>query len=52
MSTFILILTAAAAGFAASIFAWPRLRQAAIGLENEIADLRAKARALESKLGG
>jgi hypothetical protein len=52
MSTIILILTAAAAGFVASIFTWPRLRQAFVGIENEIDDLRAKARALETTLRG
>ncbi|MEA3028423.1 MAG: hypothetical protein QOF91_3708 [Alphaproteobacteria bacterium] len=50
--SFILILAAAAAGYVASIFTWPHLRQALVGLENEIDDLRAKARALETRLRG
>ena len=52
MNFFIPILIAAAAGYAASIFTWPRLRQSLVGIENEIDDLRSKARALESKLRG
>jgi hypothetical protein len=52
MSTFVLILTAAAAGYVASIFSWPRLRRILIGIENEIDDLRAKARLLEARLRG
>jgi len=46
----VLLVAAAVAGYVASIFSWPRLRQAAIGIENEIDDLRAKARALEARL--
>jgi hypothetical protein len=52
MNIFIPILIAAAGGYAASIFTWPRLRQGLVGIENEIDDLRSKARALESKLRG
>ena len=52
MSTFVLILTAAAGGYVASIVTWPRLRQAIVGIENEIDDLRARARALETWLRG
>jgi hypothetical protein len=52
MSNFILIAVAGMAGYLASVFTWPRLRQAIIGIENEIDDLRAKARALESLLRG
>jgi hypothetical protein len=52
MSTFVLFLAAAAAGYVASIVTWPRLRRALVGLENEIDDLRAKARALETRLRG
>jgi hypothetical protein len=51
MSILVLIL-AGIAGYIASIFTWPRLRQAAVGVENEIDDLRAKARALETSLRG
>lgn len=47
-----LLMLAAAAGDVLSIFTWPRLRQAAVGIENEIDDLRAKARALEASLRG
>ena len=46
----VLLVAAAVAGYVAPIFSWPRLRQAAIGIENEIDDLRAKARALEARL--
>jgi hypothetical protein len=52
MTTLLLILFAGAAGFALSIFIWPRLRQAMVGIENEIDDLRARARALEADLRG
>jgi hypothetical protein len=52
MHTFIATLAALAAGYVASIYTWPRLRPWLIGVENEIDDLRAKARALESKLRG
>ena len=52
MNTFLLMLMAAAAGYAASIVSWPWLRQRWSGVENEIDSLRAKARALESKFGG
>jgi hypothetical protein len=50
MITLLLALFAGVAGYALSIFTWPRLRQAMIGIENEIDDLRAKARALEAGL--
>jgi hypothetical protein len=52
METFILILVAVAAGYAASIFTWPPLRQVLVGIDNEIDDLRAKAQALETRLRG
>jgi hypothetical protein len=52
MSTFTLVLLAGAAGYAAAVFTWPQLRQWLVGIENEIDDLRAKARALEAKLRG
>lgn len=52
MDTVILILIAAAAGYAVSVLTWPSLRSFFIGIENEIDDLRARARALERKLRG
>lgn len=52
MDSLILILIAVAAGYAASILTWPHLRQGFVGIENEIEDLRSKARALERKLRG
>ena len=52
MSTAILIVTAATAGYLASIYSWPWLRQALVGIENEIDDLRRKLRALEKKIRG
>ncbi len=52
MTALLLTFFAVVAGYAISIFAWPRLRQAMIGIENEIDDLRAKARALETGLRG
>jgi len=48
----ILLIAAVIAGYVVSIFTWPRLRRALIGIENEIDDLRARARALEARLGG
>lgn len=45
-------LAGVAAGFVLSVFAWPQLRQILNGVESEIDDLRAKARALEAKLRG
>lgn len=52
MESIIPILIAAAAGYAVSILTWPGLRPFFIGIENEIGDLRARARALENKLRG
>ena len=51
MSVIVLIL-AVAGGYAISALTWPRLRRALIGIESEIEDLRARARALETKLRG
>lgn len=51
MSIAILTL-AAVGGYIASIFTWPKLRQTAVGVENEIDGLRAKARDLEATLRG
>ena len=48
----VFLILAAIAGYVVSIFTWPRLRQAAVGIENEIDDLRARARALETRLRG
>lgn len=50
--TIALLIFAAIAGYLVSIVTWPRLRQTLIGIENEIDDLRAKARALEASLRG
>ena len=47
-----LFLAAVAAGYIVSICTWERLRPWLIGIENEIDDLRAKARALEARLRG
>jgi hypothetical protein len=52
MIMLLLALFAGAAGYAVSIVTWPRLRQAVVGIENEIDDLRARARALEADLRG
>jgi hypothetical protein len=52
MDILIPILMAAAAGYVAAICTWPRLRQSLVGIENEIDDLRRKARALETRLRG
>jgi hypothetical protein len=52
MTTLLLCLVAGVAGYVASILTWPRLRRFVIGIENEIDDLRRKARALEAKLRG
>jgi hypothetical protein len=52
MNIFVLVLMAGAAGYAACVFTWPQFRQWLIGVENEIDRLRARARALETKLRG
>jgi len=52
MTTLLLVSVAFAAGYVVSIFTWPRLRQAIVGIDDEIDDLRAKARALEARLRG
>lgn len=52
MSALIWILLAGAAGYAAAVVTWPRVRPWLIGLDNEIAHLRAKARELENRLRG
>jgi hypothetical protein len=52
MNTFLLTTAAVAAGYALSVATWPSLRTALVGIENEIDDLRAKARALETRLRG
>jgi hypothetical protein len=52
MNTFLLTMAAVAAGYALSVATWPSLRTALVGIENEIDDLRAKARALETRLRG
>jgi hypothetical protein len=52
MSILIAVMMAAAVGYFVSVFTWPTLRQALIGIEAEIEDLRARARALEMRLQG
>jgi hypothetical protein len=52
MTALLLAPFAIVAGYVIAIFTWPRLRQAMLGIETEIADLRAKARALETELRG
>lgn len=52
MLAILALFLAAAAGYAASIYTWPRLRVLLIGIENEIDDLRARARSLEATLRG
>ncbi len=52
MTTIILLLLTAGAGYAAAIYTWPWLRQAFVGIENEIDELRRKARELERRLRG
>jgi hypothetical protein len=44
------IVTAAAAGYAAAIFTWPKLREWFGGLDAEISKLKARARELEDRL--
>jgi outer membrane murein-binding lipoprotein Lpp len=39
-----------AAGYVASIYSWPAIKQRINGVTAEAADLRAKAAALESKI--
>jgi outer membrane murein-binding lipoprotein Lpp len=43
---------ALAFGYAAAIYTWPAVKLRINGLSAEVADLRAKAQQLESKLGG
>jgi len=52
MTTLLLAPFAIVTGYVISIFTWPRLRKAMLGIEAEIADLRAKARTLETELRG
>jgi hypothetical protein len=52
MLTTLALFAAVAAGYVASIYTWPQLRIWLVGIENEIDDLRARARALETALRG
>jgi hypothetical protein len=52
MDIILFVLLAGGAGYAVSIYTWPRLRQTLIGIESEIGNLRARARALEARLRG
>jgi hypothetical protein len=52
MTTLTIALFAGGAGYAVSVFTWPRLRQMLVGIDNEIDALRTKARALEARLRG
>jgi hypothetical protein len=50
MSSLMIFFTGAAAGYAVSVFTWTKLRQFALGLEGEIANLKTRAAALEAEL--
>jgi hypothetical protein len=52
MGTVILLILAAAVGYVGAVYTWPSLRVWLVGIEHEIDDLRAKARALEARLRG
>ncbi len=52
METIILMLIAAAAGYAACIVTWPQLKVLLRGLDTEIDALRRKVRELETRLRG
>jgi hypothetical protein len=41
-----------AAGYAASVYSWPRIRASATGVSAEISRLRARAKALEDTIKG
>lgn len=50
MSGLFVFITGAAAGYAVCVFTWTKLRQFVLGLEGEIANLKARAAELEAKL--
>lgn len=48
MTTFLPYVLAAAGGYVASIFTWPAIRSAVVGVEAEVASLRARAAAISA----
>jgi hypothetical protein len=50
MSGLSIFITGAAAGYVLSVVTWTKLRQFVLGLEGEIANLKARAAELETKL--
>ena len=52
MLTTTLVLAAAIGGYVTSIYTWPLVRQAFVGIDAEIGELRDKLRELESRLRG
>ncbi len=50
MSGLTIFILGVIAGYVMSIFTWAKLRQFALGLEGEIATLKARAGELEAKL--
>lgn len=49
---FLWLIAAFVAGYVAAVFTWDRIHTLVLGAEQKIRDLRARARALEQKLGG
>jgi hypothetical protein len=52
MLELLLLAAAFAGGYAASVWSWPWIRAGAIGTAAEIAQLRARAKALENSIKG
>jgi hypothetical protein len=52
MLELVILATGFAGGYAASVVSWPRIRANTIGAAAEIAQLRARAKALEDQIKG
>lgn len=48
MTTFLPYVLAAAGGYVASVFTWPAIRTVVVGVETEVASLRARAAAISA----
>jgi hypothetical protein len=48
----VLLAIAVAAGYVAAVYTWPALRRFLVGAEQEVAQLRRRARDLENRLRG
>ena len=47
---FLLVILAAVGGYVASVFTWPALRTKVLGVEAEVASLKARVTSLTAKL--